>query len=1521
MPAPAHDAQHPPAVPPPPPVTLQYDEAVVWHAMCVLLHPTGATQLRDLIHASGLRTRRGTAFTLQVIDHQLAQLSVLRLVQGRAHGKWQVDRRLGERQFVQLIADQTDRQRWWRAWCRLHRFDNASYLTLSTAEDWQCAIRLVVYAARSTAAYDRLQWLARTLPWPWTELVSQSLLAVFDGAAIDALEPEFRELLLVTLAEVNTGIARVAARPFWQWLLAREASRQAHASTPDTPAATSTAAIIAQRLRLLLAQRRLFEGDTQDARRLLADAVVPALVPRQQALRAASDIVDGRYAAGAQAFEAALKLAAVAEKRRKNLLPNTLLWFYALALLACREPSQWVAARKFCSAEMGGRHTLTHHFWKRWQIAIDQRLGELPLRVADIVDESPADPHLMVHFGPPPQPDLQQLSQWLLAAWLGHRPRNASTLRPRMDAAVADWQASGQHWLAMMARRCRALLLEQPTDAADAAQPFPLAERGERWREALQAIVALDSPAQAAAGSSEGIVWLLSTNAADRVVRIEARERKIGPRGPGKLRAVSLATLCRRPKLLPQDSAVLRTAVKLPYGPMKLDHSRALMALVRHPRVAWSDAPDEFIEIDEGLPRLEVLTRDEHLQFKVLDPITPEDALSDADGDEVDDDYGDPYDDGFDDDDDDFDRLRPDEAGAVASHETLLLVRDEPQRARLVRVSPAQLRVAELVNQGWRVPVGARTEIDAALRVLSNHFTLASDAEAGQEVPSSAVLRAELTPFAEGLELHLVSAPFGDFGPRPPPGQGRMRVTTVHQGVTLSTQRDLARERLHQRRLTDAIDWLDDGANRWRLDDPAQALAVVEALGTLAPDIIAEWPKGKALRVRTVSPAQLTLKVSGRGDWLALDGELAVDGDEALRLHTLLDLARNARSRYVALREGEYLALTESLRRQLADLHALASPAGRGGDALRLSPVAALAWSAQADAPTLHGNADWRQRVERWAQCQTQQFAVPAGLRAELRDYQVLGWQWLARLAASGFGALLADDMGLGKTLQTLALLLARADGGPALVVAPTSVAGNWLAEAARFAPSLRTALYGVGRNAEDTVALADEAGDDPDPASSEAAESASAASSARLAARRAQLQAAGAHDVLVCSWALLQRDAALLTARPWHTVVLDEAQAIKNAATARARAAFALSAQARVALTGTPVENRLAELWAVMAFANPGLLGSADQFQQRFAGPIERASAAAQTQPRQSTPQVTEQTPAPDDHGAANEARRRLRRLVSPFLLRRTKSEVLADLPPRTEIVHRIVPGSRERALHEALRRQAEADLQTVMQATNEPGQAQMHILAALTRLRRAACDPRLAAPELGLVGAKVQAFEQLALELREGQHKALVFSQFTDFLALLRERLDACGLRYQYLDGSTPQAQRMRRVDAFQAGDGDFFLISLKAGGFGLNLTMADYVIITDPWWNPAAEDQASGRAHRIGQQRPVTVYRLVTAGTIEDRIVQLHQHKRGLADSVLSGQDSAGATLGAAELLALLRDDDGVGLSADDVAHQQQ
>ena len=462
---------------------------------------------------------------------------------------------------------------------------------------------------------------------------------------------------------------------------------------------------------------------------------------------------------------------------------------------------------------------------------------------------------------------------------------------------------------------------------------------------------------------------------------------------------------------------------------------------------------------------------------------------------------------------------------------------------------------------------------------------------------------------------------------------------------------------------------------------------------------------------------------------------------------------------------------------------------------------------------------------------------VPSTLRADLRPYQEDGLRWMARLAAWGAGACLADDMGLGKTVQALAAALLRAADGPTLVVAPTSVCALWLAEAARFAPTLHARQLGGGD-------------------------------------RRSVVAALGPRDLLVTSYGLLVTERELLEGVHWTTVILDEAQAIKNPRTKRFKAAIRLRGDFRLATTGTPIENRLEELWSLFEFINPGLLGSRVEFERRFAAPIE----------------------ARGDRGA----RADLRRLVLPFILRRNKSEVLSELPPRSEIELPLEMGTDEAALYEAMRRQA---LDELAGAIDQPGAARLKILAWITRLRRACCNPGLVVEDGDApASCKLATFKELVVQLRDSGHKALVFSQFVDHLTILRGWLDEQQIPYQYLDGGTPAPSRSRRVAAFQAGEGDLFLISLRAGGLGLNLTAADYVIHMDPWWNPAVEDQATDRAHGIGQTRPVTIYRLIARDTIEERIVALHRHKRDIADKILVGADVAGH-LSAEELLALL------------------
>jgi SNF2 family DNA or RNA helicase len=472
---------------------------------------------------------------------------------------------------------------------------------------------------------------------------------------------------------------------------------------------------------------------------------------------------------------------------------------------------------------------------------------------------------------------------------------------------------------------------------------------------------------------------------------------------------------------------------------------------------------------------------------------------------------------------------------------------------------------------------------------------------------------------------------------------------------------------------------------------------------------------------------------------------------------------------------------------------------------------------------------------------------LPSTLQAELRDYQIDGFRWLSRLAHWGVGACLADDMGLGKTLQALAVILNRAPAGPTLILAPTSVCANWISEVQRFAPTLNIVQFGSGDATMD-----------------------------RQSQRQALLEGLQPFDMLVCSYGLLQQEevAEIMAKVEWQTIVLDEAQAIKNFATKRSQAAMNLQGGFKLITTGTPIENHLGELWNLFRFINPGLLGSLERFNQNFANPIERS----QDKP----------------------TRLRLKKLIQPFLLRRTKSQVLAELPSRTEILLHVELSQDEMALYEALRREAIAKLAN---SDATAGAKHLQVLAEIMKLRRVCCNPRLVMPDSPFPSAKLQLFGEVLAELLENRHKALVFSQFVDHLRIIRDYLDEQKISYQYLDGSTPAKERKKRVDAFQAGEGDVFLISLKAGGTGLNLTAADYVIHMDPWWNPAVEDQASDRAHRIGQQRPVTIYRLVAKHTIEEKIVDLHQHKRDLADSLLEGAEVSGK-ISTDELLKLIQ-----------------
>ena len=778
------------------------------------------------------------------------------------------------------------------------------------------------------------------------------------------------------------------------------------------------------------------------------------------------------------------------------------------------------------------------------------------------------------------------------------------------------------------------------------------------------------------------------------------------------------------------------------------------------------------------------------------------------------------------------------------THEpTVFLEAETPARYRVVEFPQKLLALQEILGaDGLTVPKAARDQIVAMVRrdnpALPIRAEIAAVDQPGLEGVATPVV--QLVPYEEGLKLALLVRPFGAEGPAYVAGLGGRSVLTTIAGKPVRANRDLPREMAERGALIEACPTLRDrggaDAHEVVIEDLDGSLEVLLELQAYAGPVSVEWPEGRKMRVSAVTPGKMKLRVGQDRDWFNVDGTVSLDEEQVLEMRYLLERLGQARGRFVPLGDGRFVALTRQLQAQLQHLAAVSEPGktGRRVHALGAPVLDAVL----AEAGEIKSDAAWKKHIARIRSTEGWTPALPPTLQAELRDYQIEGFVWLARLARWGAGACLADDMGLGKTVQAIAVMLDRAEEGPCLVVAPTSVCPNWDAEMARFAPTL-------------TVYRLSEATD-----------------------RAAMVAGLGPRDVLVCSYTMLHLAAEALAARPWQMVVLDEAQAIKNAETKRAQASLALQSGFRLALTGTPVENYLDELWSLFSFINPGLLGTREGFQKRFAVPIER-----------------DRDPA---------ARQALRALIRPFLLRRTKAAVLSELLPRTETTVTVEMGEAERAFYEALRQKA---VEAISGLALPPGQRRVRILAEITRLRRACCNPALIDAAAGVSSGKLEAFLGLVEELVRNRHRALVFSQFVGHLALVRAALDARGIGYEYLDGGTPSDERERRVVAFQGGSAPLFLISLRAGGTGLNLTAADYVVHLDPWWNPAVEDQASDRAHRIGQERPVTIYRLIMQESIEEQILALHRDKRDLASALLDGAEVAGR-LSEDELLALIR-----------------
>ena len=1164
----------------------------------------------------------------------------------------------------------------------------------------------------------------------------------------------------------------------------------------------------------VLTEHLLLTGQLEKAEQLIAgrDDL------NEDVLRGWLHVVRGDDESAIACYQAALTQIKKNTRKRKIYFNSMGGVFFILALLRSGSAERLEEADGYISiVEKNAQHSYAY-IYTALRHAVLLRQGKI--REAEEIAQASRVPEWL--------PPLDAFFTLLARYWVD--PRATRKSRSHLETLLAQAETGGYQWLEAeleellhhLGDKSRGNRAEERHREIGTRSILDVIVRQEPWERALDALTGLKSALETSKkeerpASATRLIWRLACRTSEygTSMALQPIEQKLSKNGQWtKGRSVALKRLfsnrARMDFLTPQDEkicAALETYQEYGgygYGRSTVydfDLDQALPLLVGHPLIFRADDPEVRVELIAGEPELLVTQEGDKLLVQLSPPL-------DEDQDTV-------------------------------------LCEESPTRFKVISVTPQHRNIAGILeDKGLKIPATARKKVLDAITSVSAIVTVHSDiggvGEQARQVEADPRPHLRLLPVGTGLRLELLVRPFAPEGAYFRPGAGGAAVFSKIDGQQVQTRRDLSLEQQLTAELVAACPALEQTVEedgQWIFADPQDCLELLLELQALGDSVVVEWPQGGRLQVRhQASSDQLSLKIGRQNDWFGLSGELRLDDSLVLELRQLLELLQDSPGRFLPLGDGQFIALTEEFRRRLDEVRAFAEKRGQG---LRFHPLQSLIFADLAEeAGTLQADKHWKNHLERLRQARELDPALPSTLQAELRDYQLEGFRWAARLAHWGVGACLADDMGLGKTVQALALILDRAPGGPSLVVAPTSVCMNWLDEIRRFAPTLRAALFGPGD-------------------------------------REKMLADLQPFDLVVCSYGLLYQEEERLTGVTWQSIVLDEAQAIKNMATRRSQAAMKLRGEFKMITTGTPIENHLGELWNLFRFINPGLLGSAKYFDAQFATPIEKHR--------------------------DRDARSRLKRLLQPFILRRTKSQVLEELPPRTEILLRVELSQEEMALYEALRQQA---VDKLAASDAAPGQRHVQILAEIMKLRRACCHARLIVPDAPPSSAKLELFGQTLDELLENRHKALVFSQFVDHLSIVRRYLDERDVSYQYLDGSTSVRERKKRVDAFQSGQGDLFLISLRAGGQGLNLTAADYVIHLDPWWNPAVEDQASDRAHRIGQERPVTIYRLVAKDTIEEKIVDLHARKRDLADSLLEGSDMSGR-MSAEELLTLLRE----------------
>ncbi len=1109
-----------------------------------------------------------------------------------------------------------------------------------------------------------------------------------------------------------------------------------------------------------------------------------------------------------EAFNICIKQTKKETRKRNIALSGLGGYFYKLALLRSRTDADLLHLRE--QLELGCKGVMSQNYFglaeERLLIGLD--VYQAKIKVKDLFATSLFKYRSFVY---------DQLFFVLLLYWLDEidkfLKKNISVVQ-NLNSFCKEADRNGYTWFAAVSSN----LLEKSNAANQTTKEIAkkhiksefnaiidLLPRIAPWERALEALTRLGDSDSSGAGLSEKsdqlrMIWTVSLN--DESVELSAREQRMGKNGRWtKGRPVSAKRLYENIKdfdyLTEQDrlicSYIKRDRETSYYGFGKESYyltEHAAIEAVGHPNIYWSDAASFDTPVNISTASLQLLVSEK--KAKLLIALSP---------------FPQEYDEYI------FER--------TASNDIIAY-----------KVDPQHHQVADILGEkGLLVPKKAKQQVIDSISSIASMLTVQSDvggqSSHAETVTADPRLHIHLQPLSEGIQVDIFVQPFAQGGPVYKPAKGGATVLAEIDNKPLQTTRDFAQEKKYLDQVLESCPGLYHSIDaKWQLDDAEMALEVLLQLQELDDFAVLEWPKGKAIKIsRETGFSQVQFSVRKEKDWFSLSGEIQVDDGQVMEMQNLMGLLAASPGRFLKLEDGQIIALTHELRQRFDDLSGLGEANGKN---LRFHPLAAQALDDVTDGMAVKASKHWKAQLKKLAEMTELDPQLPTTLQGDLRDYQLQGYQWLARIAHLGAGACLADDMGLGKTVQALALILSRAPEGPTLILAPTSVCNNWLEETQRFAPTLKARYFGIGD-------------------------------------RQQQIDDAGPFDLVVCSYGLLQTESEKLIAKQWHTIVADEAQAIKNTLTKRSKAAMGLQGDFKIITTGTPIENHLGELWNLFNFINPGLLGSLKKFNERYAQKIENQ--------KDKTTQ------------------KQLKKLLQPFILRRLKNDVLTELPPRTEVTLHIDLSAEERTLYEALRRNAMQTIAESKEQATPPGQQQLKVLAEIMKLRRACCHPKLVLAESEISSSKLQAFEELVDELISNHHKALVFSQFVSHLTLIRELLDKKGISYQYLDGSTPMTKRKTIVNDFQSGKGDLFLISLKAGGSGLNLTAADYVVHMDPWWNPAVEDQASDRAHRMGQKRPVTIYRLVAKDTIEDKIVDLHRHKRDLANSLLEGGEVSG------------------------------